>query len=69
MDDLRNHDARPTAHERAWMETDPRPAISRLFLSLAIAIMIAAASSTLLNPSPSAFAVASSPDSKPSSSR
>lgn len=49
MDDLRNHDAKPSAHEREWMETDPLAAISRVVLCAAVSLMIGAASSTLLN--------------------
>jgi hypothetical protein len=50
MDDLRNHDPKPNAHEREWIETDPRAAISRVFICAAIALMIGTASSALLNP-------------------
>lgn len=67
MDDLRNHDAKPTAHEREWIDTDPRRAISRLFICGALAVTIGAASSTFL--SFSASGGASSPASKLSSSR
>ena len=49
MDDLRNHDPKPNAHEREWLETDPRPAISRVFICAAIALMIGTVSSALLN--------------------
>ncbi len=50
MDDLRNHDPKPNAHEREWLETDPRPAISRVFICAAVALMIGTASSALLDP-------------------
>ena len=58
MDDLRNHDAKPTTHEREWIETDPRRAISRLFICGALAVMTGAASSTLLNNHPHRVSVA-----------
>ena len=60
MDDLRNHDAKPTAHEREWMETDPRRAISRLFICGALAVMIGTVSSTLLDSHPHRVSVAAS---------
>jgi hypothetical protein len=58
MDDLRNHDPKPNAHELEWLETDPRPAISRVFICAAIALMIGTVSSALLNPHAVAATVA-----------
>jgi len=66
MDDLRNHDANPNAHEREWMETNPIPAVMRVTVFAAIALMIGAAASTLATSSSS---VASSQASRVASSR
>lgn len=49
MDDLRNHDAKPTAHEREWMATDPVPVVMRVLTLAAIALMLGVASSNLVN--------------------
>ena len=66
MDDLRNHDAKPNAQEREWMETNPVPAVMRVTVLAAIALMIGAAASTLAT---SSSPVASSQASKVASSR
>ena len=65
MDDLRNHDPQPNAHEREWIATDPVPAVMRVTVFAAIALMIGAAASTLVTSS----SVAASPASKVASSR
>ncbi len=49
MDDLRNHDAKPNAQEREWMETNPFPTMLRVMTLAAVALMIGVASSSLLN--------------------
>ena len=49
MDDLRNHDPKPTAHEREWIATNPVPTMMRVTVMAAIALMIGIASSTLHN--------------------
>ena len=67
MDDLRNHDAKPNAHEREWMATDPVPAVMRVTVFAAIALMVGAAASTLTATSSSA--ASSSPASRVASSR
>ena len=56
MDDLRNHDAKPTKHEREWMETNPVPAVMRVLTFGAIALMVGVASSSLLVTSSSSAA-------------
>ena len=56
MDDLRNHDANPTAHEREWMETNPVPAMMRVLTLGAIALMVGVASSNVVATSSSASA-------------
>ncbi|HXF77239.1 MAG TPA: hypothetical protein VN598_00135 [Usitatibacter sp.] len=49
MDDLRNHDAKPTAHEREWMECNPFSTVLRVMTLAAVALMIGVSSSTLLD--------------------
>jgi hypothetical protein len=58
MDDLRNHDPKPTAHEREWIATNPIPAMMRLTLMAALALMIGVAGSNLAPPSTSSILVA-----------
>jgi hypothetical protein len=59
MDDLRNHDSKPTAHEREWMETNPFSTMLRVMTLAAVALMIGVSSSTLLNPQAAPAHVAS----------
>lgn len=66
MDDLRNHDAKPNAHEREWMATNPMPVMMRVMTLGAVALMIGVASSNLAT---SSFSAAPSPVLKLSSSR
>ena len=41
LDDLRkNHDARPTAEERAWIATDPVAGATRMMVMVGLAVMI-----------------------------
>jgi hypothetical protein len=47
MDDLRNHDPKPTAHEQEWIAANPIPAVMRLTVMGALALMIGVAGSTL----------------------
>jgi len=44
MDELRNHDARPNAHEREWMSANPFSILVRLvaLAGLAVAIGVSA---------------------------
>ena len=41
LDDVRNHDPRPTAEERAWMEVDPFSIARRLVAVTALAAVVA----------------------------
>jgi len=59
MDDLRNHDAKPNAQEREWMETNPFSTMLRVMTLAAVALMIGVASSTLMSPSAAPSHVAS----------
>ena len=59
MDDLRNHDAKPTAHEREWMETNPVPAVMRVLTFGAIALMVGVASASVATSSSAAASQAS----------
>ena len=40
LEDFRGHDPNPTVHERAWMETNPYPAVFRVAVLAAIAVLI-----------------------------
>jgi len=59
MDDLRNHDPNPNAHEREWMEANPFSTVLRVMTLAAVALMIGVSSSTLLNPDAAPAHVAS----------
>jgi|GraSoiStandDraft_16_1057320.scaffolds.fasta_scaffold223419_2 hypothetical protein len=41
LDDLRNHDPRPTPEERAWMGTDPIPVAGHVIAAAAVALLVA----------------------------
>jgi hypothetical protein len=41
LEDVRNHDPRPTREERAWMATDPFPVVGRVIAAAAVAILVA----------------------------
>jgi hypothetical protein len=41
LEDLRNHDPRPSEEERAWMATDPLPAAGRVMAAAAVALLVA----------------------------
>jgi hypothetical protein len=44
LEDFRGHDPNPTVHERAWMETNPYPAVFRVAVLAAIAVLVGLAS-------------------------
>ena len=54
MDDLRNHDPKPNAQEREWLETNPFSTVLRVMTLAAVALMIGVSTSTLLNADPAA---------------
>ena len=64
MDDLRNHDPKPTAHEREWLATNPVQAMMTFTLMTAVALMIGVAAANLIS-----SAGASTPASTLSASR
>ena len=41
LDDVRNHDPRPTSEECAWMEADPFSIARRLMAVTALAVVVA----------------------------
>ena len=45
LEDFRGHDPNPTVHERAWMQTNPYPAVFRVAVLAAIAVLVGLASS------------------------
>ena len=50
LEDFRDHDPNPTVHERAWMETNPYPAVVRVAVLAMVAMMIGLAATR--EPSP-----------------
>jgi hypothetical protein len=40
LEDFRGHDPNPTVHERAWIETNPYPAVFRVAVLAAIAVLV-----------------------------
>ncbi len=40
LEDFRGHDPNPTAHERAWMQTNPFQAVLRVAMLAAIAMLV-----------------------------
>ena len=50
LEDFRNHDPNPTAHERAWMQANPYPAVVRVVVLAMIAAVVGLALSN--EPSP-----------------
>ena len=60
IEDFRDHDPNPTVHERAWMQTNPYPAIFRVAILAGVATIIGmSASEALVNPAtPSPVSVA-----------
>jgi len=41
LEDLRNHDPRPTPEERAWMGTDPLHLAGHVIAAVAVALLVA----------------------------
>jgi hypothetical protein len=51
FDDLRkNHDARPTAEERKWMDADPVAGATRVLVMVGLAVMIGVVASFAVTP-------------------
>ena len=50
LEDFRGHDPNPTAHERAWMETNPFPVVLRVALLAAVAVVVGLALSVETSP-------------------
>jgi Sec-independent protein secretion pathway component TatC len=62
MDDLRNHDARPDAQERAWMTIEPMAVVVKLVALAGIALAIGVSVTQIAAPiQPAAATVASAP--------
>ena len=43
LDELRNHDPRPSEQERAWMQTDPFRMVARVMALTVLAVIIGTA--------------------------
>jgi hypothetical protein len=50
MDDLRNHDTKPSAEERAWMSVDPVAVLARLLVLAILAVAIGLSATQLASP-------------------
>jgi hypothetical protein len=50
LDDLRNHDATPTAEERQWMATDPFTLVIRTLTLAGVALLLGLSAHELLGP-------------------
>jgi len=50
LDDLRDHDAAPTAEERLWMATDPFTAVIRVLTLAGVALLLGLSAHELLGP-------------------
>jgi hypothetical protein len=50
LDDIRNHDARPTREELEWMNTDPLQGATRALVMVGVALMIGMAGSFVVMP-------------------
>ena len=61
LEDFRNHDPKPTAQERAWMATNPFPAVLRLFVLTGIAVAIGLSATHSLNPKQPAAVASTAP--------
>ena len=61
MDDLRNHDARPDAQERAWMTIEPVAVAVKLVALAGIALAIGVSVTHLAAPPQAAASVAAAP--------
>ena len=60
LDDIRNHDARPTPEEAQWMGVDPLKSAAHALVMVGLSIMVGVAASFAAMPEPSPTAVAAS---------
>jgi hypothetical protein len=59
MDDLRNHDTKPNAQERAWMAVDPVAVVAKLVVLAILAVSIGLAATQIAAPPASSAVLAS----------
>jgi len=50
LEDFRNHDPNPTAHEIAWMEANPYPVVFRLVLLAVVAVILGLSAADAVSP-------------------
>jgi hypothetical protein len=60
LDDLRNHDARPSAEEIQWMNVDPLKSAAHALVMVGLSIMVGVAASFAAMPEPAPAAVVAS---------
>ncbi len=58
LDDLRNHDASPSAEEREWLATDPFTVVLRGIAIAGVAVILGLTASHLLADAPAASTIA-----------
>jgi hypothetical protein len=58
LEDVRNHDAAPTAEEREWIDSNPIAAAVRVAVFLAFAVSIGGYLSFYFEPAPTAHTIA-----------
>ena len=58
LEDLRNHDAKPTPQEREWMAADPLKAVVRIVVLAGLAVAIGLAATPTAPDKPATVAAA-----------
>jgi hypothetical protein len=60
LDDIRNHDPRPSSEEAQWMGVDPLKSAAHALVMVGISIMVGVAASFAAMPEPAPAAVVAS---------
>ncbi|HET9470741.1 MAG TPA: hypothetical protein VFO24_06520 [Usitatibacter sp.] len=60
LDDIRNHDARPTPEEAQWMNVDPLKSAAHALVMVGLSIMVGVAASVAAMPQAAPAAVVAS---------
>jgi hypothetical protein len=60
LDDIRNHDARPSPEEVQWMSVDPLRSAAHALVMVGLSIMVGVAASFAAMPGPAPVAVVAS---------
>jgi len=62
LDEIRNHDPRPTPEEVQWMNVDPLKSAAHALVMVGLSIMVGVAASVAAMPEPAPAAVVASQD-------